>query len=65
MKPRTMASRPEINITASSTRSRIVIGIGWSGPLSNPENRESVRHVTVYVMALWCVAQTSSRAPVV
>src|SRR4051794_9521823 len=32
MKPRTIASRPEINITASRTRSSIVIGIGWSGP---------------------------------
>src|ERR1700722_12560573 len=32
MKPRTIASRPEISITASKARSRIVIGIGWSGP---------------------------------
>ena len=29
------ASRPEISITASRTRSRIVIGIGWSGPHQN------------------------------
>ena len=28
MKPRTIASRPEISITASRTRSSIVIGIG-------------------------------------
>src|SRR5258707_8947647 len=33
MKPRTIASRPEISITPSRTRSSIVIGIGWSGPL--------------------------------
>src|SRR3954468_761703 len=33
MKPRTMASSPEISITPSRTRSSIVIGIGWSGPL--------------------------------
>src|SRR5437868_11302342 len=35
MKPRTIASRPEISITPSRTRSRIVIGIGWSGPLGS------------------------------
>jgi hypothetical protein len=31
MKPRTIASSPEISITPSRIRSRIVIGIGWSG----------------------------------
>src|SRR5258708_30357457 len=39
MKPRTIASRPEISITASRTRSSIVIGIGWSGPLVSSANR--------------------------
>jgi hypothetical protein len=39
MKPRTIASRPEISITPSRTRSSIVIGIGWSGPLVKTKPR--------------------------
>src|SRR3984957_13100051 len=42
MKPRTIASRPEISITASRTRSRIVIGIGWSGPHQSTKPRIGV-----------------------
>src|ERR1700739_312746 len=33
MKPRTIASKPDTNMTPSRTRSSIVIGIGWPGQL--------------------------------
>jgi hypothetical protein len=36
-----MASSPEISITPSRTRSSIVIGIGWSGPLVSSQASES------------------------
>src|SRR4051812_31067618 len=41
MKPRTIASSPDTSMTPSRMRSRIVIGIGWSGPLHRSKVRFS------------------------